>query len=110
MEDGVKIFQIFDTIGFEGLVNNNYDTLCMNYLNEKLLAQLFKDTIVKEIKDLSNEGAEMKDFKYKDNGPLLELFEKPNTGILGLIDEFGLSNGDDKAFFAKFSSWFWFIC
>ena len=103
MFNPIGIIEIFDSIGFESNFNNNYDTLVSNYISEKLNSLLLNDLIKRELNFLEKEGANVSDFTYRDNSSIIELFEKPSTGIISIIDEFSLSNLDDKAFFTKIS-------
>ena len=105
-KDSVIMLEVIDTVGLESNVNNNYETLCSNYIWEKMHNQFITDYIKKEYNELTKEGAEPKSLTIKDNSAIIELFEKPCTGIFSLIDECVLSNLDDKAFFTKFTKIF----
>jgi len=103
MQNPYGIIEVYDSIGFETNLNNNFDNLVSNYISEKLFNLLLNDMIKKELLFLEKEGANVDEFTYKDNSAILELFEKPSAGIINTIDEFSLSNADDKAFFTKLS-------
>ena len=69
------------------LETNSYEQLAINYCSERL-HQVFIRNVLKYQQDLYNsEGLEWIKIDYFDNNTICELIDKPNHGILVLLDE-----------------------
>ena len=90
---------VLDIFGFESLLSNSFEQLCINYTNEKL-QQFFNEFIFKlEKKIYEAERVEYKDIEFPDNTEVLALIEAKATGLLAMIDEeCALPKGTDAAF------------
>ncbi|RHY21133.1 hypothetical protein DYB36_011301, partial [Aphanomyces astaci] len=96
---------ILDIFGFENLVMNGFEQLCINYANERLQAQFNDLVFAKEQRMYQAEGIEWKYIDYPDNAPCLRLLEDKPTGIWSLLDEEGmLPKGSNEGWIAKLYS------
>ena len=94
---------LLDIFGFEVFKKNNFEQFCINFANEKLqqlyIAYVFKG----EIQEFINEG--LKDFLYeltfKDNQPIIDLFENYPSGIFHLLDESTSVQSSDEALLGR---------
>ncbi|EED94390.1 predicted protein, partial [Thalassiosira pseudonana CCMP1335] len=73
--------------GFETFEVNNFEQLCINYTNETLQQQFNKFVFKLEQQEYEREGILWKFIPFPDNQDVLDLIDKPRTGILQLLDE-----------------------
>jgi myosin heavy subunit len=96
---------ILDIFGFEIMNINEFEQLCINYVNEKLQHFFNKYTFDEEIKLYDREGIELKPTEFSQNASVIQLFEKRAVGILALLDEELIRpTGNDKSFCRKVTS------
>eukprot|EP00804_Cyclotella_cryptica_P021598 CCRYP_005870-RI/>CCRYP_005870-RI protein AED:0.39 eAED:0.39 QI:0/0.44/0.4/1/0.44/0.4/10/0/1132 len=85
--------------GFETFDVNNFEQLCINYTNETLQQQFNKFVFKLEQQEYEREGILWKFIPFPDNQDVLDLIDKPRTGILQLLDEQCMVNwGSDEKF------------
>ncbi|XP_059609895.1 unconventional myosin-Ia [Phlebotomus argentipes] len=78
---------ILDFSGFEVLERNSLEQLAINYCSERL-QQHFLVSVLKEQQELYvREGLEWTRVDFFDNCGICDLFDRPNYGILSLLDE-----------------------
>jgi len=90
---------LLDIFGFEVFKKNSFEQFCINFANEKL-QQLYISYVFKaEIDQFILEGLKehLGELKFKDNQPLIELFESPPLGIFNLLDESSSVSSTDEA-------------
>eukprot|EP00804_Cyclotella_cryptica_P021603 CCRYP_005870-RL/>CCRYP_005870-RL protein AED:0.43 eAED:0.43 QI:0/0.25/0/1/0.25/0.2/5/0/665 len=88
-----------DIFGFETFDVNNFEQLCINYTNETLQQQFNKFVFKLEQQEYEREGILWKFIPFPDNQDVLDLIDKPRTGILQLLDEQCMVNwGSDEKF------------
>lgn len=76
-----------DIAGFEFFETNCFEQFNINYCNERL-QQFFNERILKEEQRIyESECLQLKQIDFQDNTDCLQLIERPNTGILALLDE-----------------------
>eukprot|EP00804_Cyclotella_cryptica_P021604 CCRYP_005870-RK/>CCRYP_005870-RK protein AED:0.44 eAED:0.44 QI:0/0.66/0.25/1/0.66/0.5/4/0/551 len=93
---GRNVLNIF---GFETFDVNNFEQLCINYTNETLQQQFNKFVFKLEQQEYEREGILWKFIPFPDNQDVLDLIDKPRTGILQLLDEQCMVNwGSDEKF------------
>eukprot|EP00804_Cyclotella_cryptica_P021602 CCRYP_005870-RG/>CCRYP_005870-RG protein AED:0.41 eAED:0.41 QI:0/0.33/0.28/1/0.33/0.28/7/0/903 len=90
---------VLDIFGFETFDVNNFEQLCINYTNETLQQQFNKFVFKLEQQEYEREGILWKFIPFPDNQDVLDLIDKPRTGILQLLDEQCMVNwGSDEKF------------
>ena len=90
---------LLDIFGFEVFKKNSFEQFCINFANEKL-QQLYIAYVFKaEIEQFIAEGLKdhLNELKFKDNQPLIDLFESPPLGIFNLLDESSAVASTDEA-------------
>ena len=79
---------ILDIFGFEVFKENGFETLCINYANEKLHSVFVQSFFKTEVEMMEAEGVEVPtDLTYQDNQPCLDLLEMRNHGIIDVLHE-----------------------
>ena len=77
---------LLDVYGFEFFAVNSFEQLCINFANEKL-QQFFLQTVFEnEANAYKEEGIPWTPIAYADNKDIIELCEKPTTGIYSILD------------------------
>ncbi|KAJ7992012.1 hypothetical protein DPEC_G00274170 [Dallia pectoralis] len=78
---------ILDIYGFEDLLFNSFEQLCINYANEYL--QLFFNRIIfsQEQEEYSREQIPWQDIPFSDNQPCIHLIAAKPHGILRILDD-----------------------
>ncbi|XP_061761188.1 unconventional myosin-XV [Nerophis ophidion] len=78
---------ILDIYGFEDLVYNSFEQLCINYANEYL--QFFFNKIIfrEEQEEYSREQIPWQDIPFDDNQPCIDLIAAKPHGILRILDD-----------------------
>ena len=96
-----KYIGLLDIFGFEIFDYNNFEQLCINYTNEKL--QNYHNFIIfqNEQSLYKKEGIDWSYVEYKDNTPIVNIFED-KLGIINLLDEeCKLTTSKDENFHQK---------
>ena len=78
---------VLDIFGFERFEVNTFEQLCINYTNETLQQQFNKFVFKMEQQEYEREGILWKFIHFPDNQDVLDLIDKPGTGILQILDE-----------------------
>lgn len=83
-----RSFGILDFCGFEnGSPLNHFEQLCINYSDERL-HQHFINTVMRQQMELyAREGLEIAKIACFDNLSICELLDRPQFGLLTLLDE-----------------------
>jgi len=104
-QDFANFAAILDIFGFESFHHNSLEQLCINLCNEKL-QYFFNDFIfAQEEAAYEAEGVSVPRSDFEDNGPTLELLEKPRQGVLAMIDEeISVPRGSDASLLSKLVS------
>jgi len=90
---------VLDIFGFETFEVNAFEQLCINYTNETLQQQFNKFVFKLEQQEYEREGILWKFIPFPDNQDVLDLIDKPRTGILQILDEQCIVDwGTDKKF------------
>ena len=90
---------VLDIFGFETFEVNTFEQLCINYTNETLQQQFNKFVFKLEQQEYEREGILWKFIPFPDNQDVLDLIDKPRTGILQILDEQCIVDwGTDKKF------------
>lgn len=91
---------LLDIFGFEVFKKNSFEQFCINFANEKL-QQLYISYVFKaEIEQFIAEGLKnfLGELKFKDNQPIIDLFEANPMGIFNLLDEASSVASTDESF------------
>ena len=78
---------VLDIFGFETFDINGFEQLCINYTNETLQQQFNKFVFKLEQQEYERECIFWKYIPFPDNQDVLNLIDKPRTGILQILDE-----------------------
>lgn len=105
---GARFFiGILDIFGFEHFQTNSLEQLCINFTNEKLQGR-FNDAIFASaaeenaVEGVAVDEADVADF---ENAEVLDLIERPATGILAMInEECVMPGGSDATLYDKLVS------
>lgn len=90
---------VLDIFGFETFEVNAFEQLCINYTNETLQQQFNRFVFKLEQQEYEREGILWKFIPFPDNQDVLDLIDKPRTGILQILDEQCIVDwGTDKKF------------
>uniref|UniRef100_A0A1B0CDW7 Putative myosin head n=1 Tax=Lutzomyia longipalpis TaxID=7200 RepID=A0A1B0CDW7_LUTLO len=82
-----RFLGVLDFSGFEVLERNSLEQLAINYCSERL-QQHFLSMVLREQQELYvREGLEWQHVDFFDNAGICDLFDRPNYGILSLLDE-----------------------
>lgn len=80
---------ILDIFGFEIFDSNSFEQLCINFANESL-QNMFDDHVkMLEKQEYEAEGIPFRNIEFRDNTPLLRMFNNKGDGIFQLIDDEG---------------------
>lgn len=98
-----KAMGVLDIYGFEVFKTNGYEQFIINYCNEKLQQIFIERTLKEEQEEYVKEGIEWIHVEYFNNAVICDLIEKPNTGILAMLDEECMRPGNvtDMTFLEK---------
>ncbi|XP_058458630.1 unconventional myosin-XV isoform X2 [Malaya genurostris] len=93
---------ILDIFGFENLVENSFEQLCINYANESLQLYFNKHVFKLEQAEYIKERLEWKPLEWEDNLPVIHLLAKKPVGIFHLLDdESNFPRANDLSFLEK---------
>ncbi|CAM9256746.1 unnamed protein product, partial [Phaeothamnion confervicola] len=81
---------ILDIFGFEIMMRNSFEQLCINYANEVLQQQFNQHVFVLEQEEYVREGIDWTVIHFTDNQPVIDLLSRKPTGLLILLEEQGL--------------------
>ncbi|EOD24030.1 hypothetical protein EMIHUDRAFT_450657 [Emiliania huxleyi CCMP1516] len=94
-----------DIFGFECFPTNSLEQLCINFANEKLQKMFTQAVFESVLSEYQKEGIDVGDITYEDNKLLVELIDKPATGILSLLaEECFFPSGSDASWLQKIKS------
>ncbi|KAI8119708.1 Unconventional myosin-Ib [Lucilia cuprina] len=82
-----KNLALLDFYGFELMDNNSFEQFAINYSAEKIHQNFVHNVLRVEQELYAREGLEWSRIDYFDNESICELIDKPNYGILSLINE-----------------------
>eukprot|EP00904_Undaria_pinnatifida_P004940 jgi/Undpi1/1576/HiC_scaffold_11.g04966.m1 len=86
----VAFVGILDIFGFEIMVRNSFEQLCINFANEVLQQQFNSHVFVLEQAEYEKEGLDWTMIEFKDNQPVIDLVSKKPRGLLMQLEEQGL--------------------
>ena len=78
---------ILDIFGFEHFDHNSFEQMCINLANEQLQYYFNQHIFMMELDEYKSEGINIRDIKFEDNKPLLDMFLTKPMGVLALLDE-----------------------
>ena len=90
---------LLDIFGFESLMNNTFEQLCINYTNETLQQHFNQFIFVFEQREYESEGIKWSFIEFPNNQDSLDLIEMKGMGIFALLDDESLfPKGNDNNF------------
>ncbi|CAB1121207.1 unnamed protein product [Ectocarpus sp. CCAP 1310/34] len=90
MADTIAFVGILDIFGFEIMVRNSFEQLCINFANEVLQQQFNSHVFVLEQEEYEKEGLDWTMIDFQDNQPVIDLVSKKPRGLLIQLEEQGL--------------------
>ncbi|XP_065183961.1 unconventional myosin-Ia-like [Sycon ciliatum] len=98
-----KSIGVLDIYGFEIFKLNSFEQFIINYCNEKLQQIFIELTLHSEQEEYEREGVKWEHIDYFNNVVVCDLIEKPNTGVLSILDDECLRPGEvsDMTFLHK---------
>ena len=79
---------VLDIFGFEIFEKNQFEQLCINFVNERLQQTFIQLTIKSEQEDYASEGIAWTPIPFFDNAIVIELIEGKNPpGIFAILDD-----------------------
>ncbi|CAM9121267.1 unnamed protein product, partial [Ectocarpus fasciculatus] len=99
-----KFIGILDIFGFETLLTNSFEQLCINFANERLQQQFNEQVFVFEQIEYQKEGLNWSSVTFRDNQPVIDLISKKPSGLLNILEEHGMMNRkpDDTALLTSY--------
>lgn len=97
---------ILDIFGFETLLQNSFEQLCINFANERLQQQFNMELFVVEQEEYVREGLQWSNISFRDNQNIIDLIAKKPAGLLITLEEHGMLNRspDDDQLLSAFIS------
>ncbi|XP_070500351.1 unconventional myosin-XV [Chironomus tepperi] len=93
---------ILDIFGFESMVENSFEQLCINYANESLHLYFNKHIFKLEQAEYAKERLEWTQLGWEDNLPVIHLLAKKPHGIFHILDdESNFPRATDNSFIEK---------
>lgn len=93
---------LLDIFGFEDLIENSFEQLCINYASESLQLYFNKHVFKLEQQEYARERLEWTNMGWTDNSPIIHLLGKKPVGILHLLDdESNFPRASDASFLEK---------
>ncbi|XP_065371368.1 unconventional myosin-Ib [Calliphora vicina] len=89
-----KNLALLDFYGFELMDNNSFEQFAINYSAEKIHQNFVHNVLRVEQELYAREGLEWSRIDYFDNESICELIDKPNYGILSIINETHLTTNE----------------
>ena len=81
---------ILDIFGFEIMIRNSFEQLCINFANEVLQQQFNMHVFVLEQQEYVAEELDWSVISFRDNQPVIDLISKKPLGLLIMLEEQGL--------------------
>eukprot|EP00760_Papus_ankaliazontas_P008767 PhM_4_TR13924/c0_g1_i2/m.100599/K10357/MYO5; myosin V len=79
---------LLDIFGFEDFEVNSFEQLCINLTNETLQRHYTRHTFERDRAECEQEGVDVKDVKFADNQPCLDLIQNQKSlSIFSALDE-----------------------
>ena len=100
----VSFIGILDIFGFEIMVTNSFEQLCINFANECLQKQFNENVFVLEKERYEEEGLDPSVIVYQDNQSVIDVISKKPFGLFVSLEEHGMMNRnpDNKALLQTF--------
>jgi myosin heavy subunit len=93
---------LLDIFGFEIMLHNSVEQLCINFCNERLHNFFLADVFLSEEEEYKRQGiVDVPKITYKDNGNLLKLIAGKGGVFAMLAEEIRIPNGADDGFLHK---------
>ncbi|OQR87854.1 myosin-like protein [Achlya hypogyna] len=101
-DDLAGFIGVLDIFGFEDLVTNSFEQLCINYANETLQEHFNATVLAQEQQQYEREQIEWSFVNFPSNRPCLELLDTKPVGVFHMLDEECiLPQGNDQNFARK---------
>ncbi|KAI9921742.1 hypothetical protein PsorP6_000137 [Peronosclerospora sorghi] len=102
-ESSTDFIGLLDIFGFEDMIENSFEQLCINYANEALQHQFNQYIFEEEQRLYRDEAIRWSFVDFPNNRACLELYENRPIGIFSLTDqECVFPQGTDRALVAKY--------
>lgn len=88
----VKFIGILDIFGFESLLKNSFEQLCINYANERLHKQFNEHVFVLEQEQYRSQGIEWAVIPSRDNQSIIDLISEKPSGLFTILEEHCMLN------------------
>lgn len=102
-----NLLEFLDIFGFEILLTNSFEQLCINFTIEPLQQQFNEYVFDCEQNIYEAEGLEWDSIEYKDNQHVIDLIGKKPSGLLIILEQQGMLNrggADEGVLLSAFNS------
>eukprot|EP00520_Triparma_pacifica_P008587 CAMPEP_0118638798 /NCGR_PEP_ID=MMETSP0785-20121206/3889_1 /TAXON_ID=91992 /ORGANISM="Bolidomonas pacifica, Strain CCMP 1866" /LENGTH=1915 /DNA_ID=CAMNT_0006530097 /DNA_START=150 /DNA_END=5894 /DNA_ORIENTATION=+ len=96
---------IVESYGFESSAKNSFETLVINYIEEKIQQQVTQSMFKGQLSQYSKEQLDFSTIDFIDNQDVVDLLDKKPQGLLCMLDEAcRYPRNTDKSFLQKLTS------
>jgi myosin heavy subunit len=96
---------IVESYGFESSAKNGFETLVINYIEEKIQQQVTQSMFKGQLSQYSKEQLDFSSIDFIDNQDVVDLLDKKPQGLLCMLDEAcRYPRNTDKSFLQKLTS------
>lgn len=96
---------IVESYGYESNAKNSFETLVINYIEEKIQQQVIQSMFKNQLSQYSKESLKFSAVDFIDNEDVVDLLDKKPQGLLSMLDEAcRYPRNTDKSFLQKLTS------
>ncbi len=96
-----KFIGILDIFGFEIMLKNSFEQLCINFANERLQQHFNKNVFEKEKQEYTSQGIDASFVTYADNQGVIDLLLQKPDGLFTMMNDLAKVNKKDDSVFLQ---------